>query len=122
MPRAFLFLWCGTVALGQVEPRDPYDRAMQAYQQAQTQGNPADAAAQREAARKLLDQMPAGSSQWAPRVENLAQSYQSSGRHLQARAVIQDALARANALREWNPARVQLLTRSRDSGNRMEIC
>jgi tetratricopeptide (TPR) repeat protein len=28
---------------------------------------------------------------------------------LQARAVIQDALARANALPEWNPARIQLL-------------
>ena len=109
MPRGFLFLLYGTVALGQVEPRDPFDRAMQPSQQARTQGNPAEAAAQREEARKLLDQLPAGSPQWAARIQSLAQSYQGSGRHTQARAVFQDALARSNALPEWNPARLQLL-------------
>jgi tetratricopeptide (TPR) repeat protein len=109
MPRGFLLLLCCTVALGQVEPRDPFDRAMQSSQQARTQGNPVEAATRREEARKLLEQMPAGSPQWAGRVQNLAQAYQGSGRHVQARAVVQDALARANALPEWNPAHIQLL-------------
>jgi hypothetical protein len=109
MPQGFLLLLCCTVALGQVEPRDPFDRAMQSSQQARTQGNPVEAAARREEARKLLEQMPAGSPQWAGRVQNLAQAYQGSGRHVQARAVVQDALARANALPEWNPAHIQVL-------------
>lgn len=114
MSRAFLFLLCGSVALGQVDPRDPFDRAMQASQQARTQGNPAEAAAHREEAHKLLDQMPAGSQQWAAHVQNLAQSYQGAGRHMQARAVIEDALSRANAAPEWSPTRIQLLNKLAD--------
>jgi hypothetical protein len=109
MPRAFLFVLCSTVALGQVEPRDPFDRAMQASQQARTQRNPAEAAAQREEAQKLLDQVPAASPQWVGQVQNLAQSYQVSGRHVQARAVMEDALGRASTLPAWGPARIQLL-------------
>jgi hypothetical protein len=109
MPRGFLLLLCCTLAPGQFEPRDPFDRAMQSSQQARTQGNPGEAAARREEARKLLEQMPAGLPQWAGRVQNLAQAYQGSGRHVQARAVVQDALMRANALPEWNPAHIQLL-------------
>src|SRR5579864_4673964 len=109
MPRGLLLLLCGTLAVGQVEPRDPFDRAMQSSQQARTQGNFAEAAARREEARKLLEQMPAGSPQWAGRVQNLARAYQGSGRHVQARAVLEDALARANALPEWTPVYIQLL-------------
>src|SRR5579872_7458048 len=110
MPRAFLFLLSGAVAFAQTEARDPFDRAMQLSQQARTQGNSADAAQHREEARTLLDQMPLSSPQWPGRVQNLAQSYQGSGRHAQARAMVADALSRASTLPEWSPARLQLLT------------
>src|SRR5579871_550302 len=111
MPRGSLFLLLGTVALAQVPPRDPdpFDRALQAMQQARSQGNPAAAAARREEARQLLDQMPADSPQWPGRVQTVAQMYQGSGRHTEARAVLQDALDRAGILPEWYPARIQLL-------------
>src|SRR5207244_1605682 len=41
--------------------------------------------------------------------QNVAQIYQGSGRRLQARAIYQDALTRADALGEWHPTRIQLL-------------
>ena len=109
MPRTFLCLLSAVVALAQVQPRDPFDRAMQMFQEARTRENPADAAQHREEARNLLDQTPVASPQWAGRVQNLAQSYQGSGRHTQARAVVQDALSRASALPERSPARLELL-------------
>jgi len=108
MRRGVLFLVCA-VAFGQTEPRDPFDRAMQLSQQARTQGNSAEAAAHREEARSLIEKTPLDSKQWAFRVQNLAQSYQGSGRYVQARAVVQGALARAQALPEWDPVRIQLL-------------
>ncbi len=108
MRPGFLILLCA-VAFGQVEPPDPFDRAMQLSEQARSRGNSAEAAAQREEARKLLAQVPSDSSQWAFRVQMVAQSYQSSGWHAQARAVVQEALDRAGALPRWNPGRIQLL-------------
>src|SRR5690242_11241493 len=109
MPRGSLFLLFCTVALAQVPPPDPFDRAMQSAQQARSQGNPAAAVARRNEARQLLDQMPPTSPQWAGRVQFLAQTYQASGWHMVARSLVEEALARANALPAWSPARIQLL-------------
>lgn len=110
MPREPWLLLCSTLALGQVSPRDPFDRAMQSVQEARAHGNPAEAAARRDEARGLLEQMAANSPQWAGRVQNLAQQYQGSGWHAQARVAVQDALSRVNVLPEWHPARIQLLS------------
>jgi hypothetical protein len=93
-----------------VPPRDAFDRALQDLQLARSQGNPSEAAARRNEARRLLEQTPAGSAQWASRVQNLAQVYRSAGWHADGRAVVQDALARANVIPDWNAARIQLLS------------
>src|SRR5713226_880064 len=101
MPRGSLLLLFCTVALGQPQPGEPFDRAIQSFQQARAHGNPAEAAARREEARGLVEKMPAGSPQWEGRVQNLAQMYQGSGRHIEGRAVVQDALSRASVFEEW---------------------
>ena len=109
MPRGYLFLLLPALTLAQTLPPDPYDRAMQAMQEARSQGNPAEVAARRDEVRRLLDQTPAGSPQWPGRVQNVAQLYQGSGRHADARAIVEDALTRASALPAWNPDRIRLL-------------
>jgi len=109
MQPALLLSLCSFIAAAQTVTLDPFDRAMQLSQQARNQGNPAEAAARREEARNLLEQMPVSSPQWLGRVQNLAQSYQGSGRHVQARTVVQNALDRADALPQSNPSRVELL-------------
>src|SRR5579871_4619456 len=108
MPRGSWLLLFPALALAQTPP-DPYDRAMQAMQEARSQGNPAEVAARRDEVRRLLDQFHAGSPQWAGRVQNVAQIYEGSGRHAEARAIAEDALKRASALPPWNPGRIRLL-------------
>jgi hypothetical protein len=108
MKRVSLLVLCSTVAVAQIEPRGLFDGAMQGSQEARMQGGSADAAAHREQAAKLLEQMPAGTPQWAGDVQNLAQSYQSSGWHARARAVVEAALERTNTLPDWHPTRMQL--------------
>ena len=109
MPRAFLFVLCSTVVLGQVPRREPFDVALQSYRDARASGDFDAAAARREEARGMLAQMPLSSPQWLGRVQAMAQVYQGSGRHAQARAVVQDALSRADSLGESHPTRIQLL-------------
>jgi hypothetical protein len=83
---------------------DPIQVAMKAYHSARAQGQFAEAAAQRELARTLLDQVPAD-SQFGTSFWNVARLYQGSGLSAQALAIAQQALARATAL----DTRIQLL-------------
>ena len=109
MPRGFLFLLCSTVVLGQAPPREPFDLAIQSYRDAQASGNFDQARARREEARSLLAQTPLDSPQLPSRIQQVAQLYQSSGWHAQARAVVEGELSRANSLVESHPIRIQLL-------------
>ncbi len=104
MPRAFLFILCSTVVFGQLPQRDPIDNVLQSHHEARQRGDFDAAAARREEARAMLTQSPL-SLQWANRVEAVARVYQGSGRSLEARAIVQEALSRADS-----PAiRIQLL-------------
>src|ERR1700682_4704962 len=62
-----------------------------------------------EEARILLAQTPLDSPLLPSRIQTVAQLYQSSGWHGQARAVVEDELSRANSLVEWHLIRIQLL-------------
>jgi len=108
MLRGFLFVLCSTVALGQAPPREPFDIAVQSYRDAHARGNFDQAHSSREEARGLLAQTPLDLP-LPSRVQTVAQLYRSSGWWAQARAVVQDELARANSLAEWHPIRIQLL-------------
>src|SRR5260370_26058191 len=107
MPRGFLFLLCSTVILGQ-DPQ-PFELAIQSYRDARASGNFDRARARREEARSLLAQTPLDSPRLPSRVQIVAQLYRSSGWHVQARAVVEDELSRANSLVESHPFRIQLL-------------
>jgi tetratricopeptide (TPR) repeat protein len=108
MPRGFLFLLCSTVVLSQVPPREPFEVAIQLYRDARAVGNFDQAHARREEARSLLALTPLDSPMLPSRVQMVAQLYQSSGWHAQARAVVEDELSRAISLVESHPVRIQL--------------
>src|SRR5437879_4209857 len=109
MPRGFLFLLCSTLALGQIPQREPFEIAVQSYWDARNSGNFDQARARREEAHSLLAQTPLDSPLLANRVQTVAQLYQNSGWHAQARGIVQDELSRANSLAEWHPVRIQLM-------------
>src|SRR5580704_7412061 len=115
MRRGILFLSCCVVALSQDRQIDPLESAVQSYQDARAQGNFAEAAARREEARTLLARTPVDSPQFGNWVQSVQQIYQNSGRRAQARAILTDALARANSLGESHPVRIQLLNMLADS-------
>jgi hypothetical protein len=105
MNRACLSLLFAGVVLAQVRPpEDPIQVALRDYRNAREQGQFDEAAAKRELARKLLDQIPAD-AQFGNAVWNVAQIYQGSGLSAQALAIGQQALARATTLEN----RIQLL-------------
>ena len=94
MNRGCLSLLFACVALAQVRPQeDPIQVAMRAYHSARDQGQFDEAAAKRELARNLLDQIPVD-SQFGNSVWNVAQLYAGSGLSAQALAIGQQALAR----------------------------
>jgi len=109
MRRGFLFVFCSTVVLGQVPPREAFEIAVQSYRDARASGNFDQARARREEARSLLAQTPLDSALLPSRVQNVAQLYQGAGWRAEARAVVQDELSRANSLAESHPIRIQLL-------------
>jgi tetratricopeptide (TPR) repeat protein len=105
MNRGCLSLLFACVALAQVRPQeDPIQVAMRAYHSARDQGQFDEAAAKRELARNLLDQIPVD-SQFGNSVWNVAQLYAGSGLSAQALAIGQQALARVTTLE----GRIQLL-------------
>ncbi|HMC60302.1 MAG TPA: hypothetical protein VKJ01_14020, partial [Candidatus Solibacter sp.] len=116
MLRAPMFLFCSLSTLAQPSPRlDPLDSAIhldsaiQAVWQARNNGRFEEAAAGREQARALLQRAPVDAPPFAGWVQQVAQSYQNSTLNAQARAVLQEALARTVALPDWHPSRIAML-------------
>ncbi len=115
MRRGILFLLCTALAPAQDRQVDPFERAVQSYQAARAQGSFGEAAARREEAHALLVETRVDSPQFANRVQQTQQLYQNSGRRAQARAVVQEAVARAKSLGDSHPIRIQLLNMLADS-------
>ena len=114
MLRVSLFLVCSLAALGQPSPRqNPMDAAIQAVQQARNTGHTEEIAALREHAHALLQRVPAGSPQFANWVHQVADLYRSPNRNAnwnaQARAILQEALARTGPLGDSHPSRFAML-------------
>lgn len=109
MLRIPLFLICSLAGVAQLQPQqDPLDTAIQAVWQARNNGQFGEAAAAREQARALLQRVPADSPQFAGWVQQVAQLYQSLNG--QARAILQDGLARTSALGDSNPSHIAMLS------------
>jgi tetratricopeptide (TPR) repeat protein len=70
---------------------DPIADAVRAVREARNRGHFAEAAAAREAARKLLEQMPATADNYGRWVGSVAALYSSAGRTAEARAVVSRA-------------------------------
>jgi len=111
MPGGFLVLLCSAVALAQLgpAPRDPFDTVLESYQEARVAGSFDQAAAHREQARALAAHTPPDSPRFAGHVQTVSQLYQGAGRHAQAQAILEDALARTAVLGPSHPIRLQLL-------------
>jgi tetratricopeptide (TPR) repeat protein len=109
MLRVPLFLFCSLAALAQPSPpQDPLDTAIQAVWQ-NGNGRFEEAAAAREQARALLQRAPAASPRFGGWVQQVAQLYQNSSFNAQARAILQEALARTGPLPDWHPSRIAVL-------------
>src|SRR5260370_20253809 len=105
MNRGCLSLLFAAVALAQVRlQEDPIQVAVRAYHTAHAEGRFDEAAAKRELARSLLDQIPQD-AQFGNSVWNVAQLYQGSGLSAQAMAIAQHALERVTTL----DGRIQIL-------------
>jgi hypothetical protein len=109
MRRALLCLLVAAAVRAQQRPADPIFARQQAVQKARTEGRFAEAAALRDEARAILRVLPADSGPFAGWVSNVASLYQETGRTADARAVVEEALARTAALGDGHPLRIQLL-------------
>ena len=108
---AALFLALSVAAMAQ-PPRqqDPLDAAIQAVWQVQNGQHFEEAAAARERARSLLQRVPVDSPRYANWAQQIAQLYQASNWNGQARAILQEALARTAALGDTQRSRIALLS------------
>ena len=114
MLRVPLLLICSLAAWAQhwapQDPQqDPINAAIQSVWQARNEGRFDDAGAARDQARSLLQRAPVDAPQFQGWVQQVAQAYQSAGMNLQARAILQDALARTAALGNSHPAHTVIL-------------
>ena len=89
--------------------QDPLDAALQAVWQARNNGNFEGTAAAREQAHVLLQRVPADSPRFAGWAQQVAAAYQNSSWNVQARAILQEALARTASLGDSHPSRIALL-------------
>jgi len=116
MPPGLLLLLCASTALAQFsripgEITDPIAAKIEARRKASEEGRFADAAALREGARTILSKLPAESPQFTGWVQSVVSEYEGSGRMAQARAIIEDALARVNAKSADHTVLLQWLAR-----------
>ena len=110
MLRLPLFLLCSLAALAQSSPRqNPLDAAIQAVWQARNSDRGEDAVAAREQARALLSRESPDSPQFSYWVQQVSQFYQNANWKAQARAVLQEALARTAPLADSHPTRNAIL-------------
>ena len=105
----FLLLY-SLAALAQPGPRqDPMDAAIDAVWRARSMSRFSEAAAGLDQARAQLQRTPVSSARFAGWARQVAQLYQSSGWNAQARATLQEALARTGGLNDSHPSRTDLL-------------
>lgn len=90
--------------------QEPLDKAIQAAVQTNNTVHYREGAAAREQALTLLQQVPPDSPRFEGWVQQVAQLYQASNLNVQARSILQQALARVAPLGETNSARIALLT------------
>ncbi|MGA3242797.1 MAG: tetratricopeptide repeat protein, partial [Bryobacteraceae bacterium] len=87
----------------------PVDALIQSYQSAYSNGKFDEAAAARDQARALLNQIPVDDPQFANWAQRVSGIYEYGGFALRARDVLEQALARAGGLGDSSPTRVALL-------------
>lgn len=109
MIRQAAFVLYSAIAVGQVQPEDPFDAANQAYWQARQKGQYDVATAQRERMNQLLQTEPVDQPQFAGRVQSLAQAYDGDGMSATGLAVLEGALARAEAAKALGGLRASML-------------
>jgi len=109
MIRQAAFVLYSVIAVGQIQPEDPFDAANQAYWQARQKGQYDVATAQRERMNQLLQAEPADQPQFAGQARSLAQAYDGDGMSATGLAVLEGALARADAAKALGSARASLL-------------
>ena len=109
MIRPATLLLCSAIAFAQAPPENPFDAANQNYFQARQKGQYEVATAQREAMNRLLETQAPTDPQFAGRAQTLWQIYDGDGMSAKGRAVLEGALARAQAAGASGPARVALL-------------
>jgi hypothetical protein len=109
MIRQAAFVLCSVIAVAQIQPEDPFDAANQAYWQARQNGQYDVATAQRGRMNQLLQAEPADEPQFAGRAQSLAQAYDGDGMSATGLAVLEGALARAEAAKAPGQPRASLL-------------
>src|SRR5260221_14519629 len=97
MIRHAAFVFYSAIAVGQIQAEDPFDAANQAYLQARQKGQYDVATAQRERMNQLLQAEPADQPQFVGRAQSLAQAYDGDGMSATGLAVLEGAVARADA-------------------------
>ena len=110
MYRALLVLSCVGTALSQAPQLDPIFAKRDDFWKARREGRFADAAALREEARTALQQLPADAAPFSSWVQTVAEMYVSGARTAQARALVEEALARTGKSGTSNPNRMALLS------------
>jgi hypothetical protein len=109
MRRVLLILVCSLAGLAQRLPQqNPLDQAILAAWQADN-SHLQEATAARERARVLLRSVPVGSSQFTGWAQQVAQLYRNASLNAQARAVLQEALARTESLGDSHPTHIAML-------------
>jgi len=109
MIRAAAIVLCSAIAVAQAPQENPFDTASQAYWQTRQKGQYEVATAQREEMNRLLQTQAPGDPPFAGRAQTLAQIYDGDGMSAKSRAVLEEALARAQAAGASGPARASLL-------------
>jgi tetratricopeptide (TPR) repeat protein len=92
-----------------VPQQAPVDALIQSYQSAYSNGRFDEAAAARDQARALLNQIPVEDPQFANWTQRVSGLYENAGFALRARDVLEQALTRAGGLGDSSPTRVALL-------------
>src|SRR5262245_5692155 len=107
--RVFGLVLCCIAAVAQEPPPDPLHDVVNAYVQALLEGRFEEAATNRQEARKRLESLPVDSPMFPGWVASVASLYSGARRNVEAREVVQSAIARSAALGDGHPNRRQLL-------------
>ena len=109
MIRQAAFVLCSVIGVAQVPQQDPFDIANQAYFQVRQKGQYDVASKLREEMKRLLQAEAPDDPQFAGRTQSLAQFYDGDGMSAAGRAVLEGALARAEAANVPGQTRASLL-------------